>query len=207
MRICLTGFAGSGKTSVATYLQRHYGFFTYTFAAELKQLFETMYKRKIDKTIDRFTLTDLGQILKKHPSQMNFQEKCVLQSWLRIPEFFEYYIKNYDKIFNNTFWADELFFYNTDFEIALKNHEDIAIHDMRFKVENTISKLYSFKNVRLNASKELCQKRLLERDSGYDIKMFDDISEREFLDIPADLIIDIDENTTIEEIVDKIIRM
>lgn len=204
MNVSLIGFCGSGKSSVAKYLQDNHNFNKFSFAEELKTLAELMLGRKIDKAIDRAFLQDLGQILKKSPENMSVNDQKVMQNWFNNEIFFKYWQKNHKDMFKNNFYAKKLFEEKAwDY---LQNGSKVVIDDMRFQVEANYAKTYWFKIVRLNASKELCANRCLRRDGNFSTKTFDDISEIEWQSIKADIVIDVDENTTVEEIVGKVLK-
>lgn len=204
MNLSIIGFCGSGKSSVAKYLQDNHKFNKFSFAEELKMLAELMLRRPINKAVDRAFLQNLGQILKKSPENMSMNDPKILQEWFNNDMFFKYWQKNHKDMFKHNFYAKKLF--EEKAWDCLQNGSSVVIDDMRFQVEANYAKTYWFKIVRLNASKELCASRCLRRDGKFNSQTFDDISEIEWQSIKADITIDVDENTTVEEIVGKILN-
>jgi cytidylate kinase len=134
--IVLIGEIASGKTTIAKKLSEMYGYEVFSFATELKNIFKMIYKRDIDKSLDREKIQYLGQILKKNYQLFTDMDREHISFYIQSKEFFEYFMRNKNELFHLDFFANKLDL-NINFHKA-KIQNNAGIDDMRYIREQNI---------------------------------------------------------------------
>lgn len=212
--ICFVGSMGSGKTTLAKVLAQSFDYIHYSFAKEVKDIFQLIYQRPIDKAKDREILQKIGVIFKKKRSELERDDYYQLQSWINESvDFLKYYLNelilspvddwesdDFHSIHTSSFYLDKLL------SIAGSNLDQnkVVVDDMRFLVESQhMSENEGAIIIRLDCDQEEIVKRLTERDSTFKKEWLDDVSEIEWKQIKPDFTIDVS-NLSINEIISKI---
>ena len=179
--IVLIGEIASGKTTIANKLKELYGYNVYSFATELKSIFQLIYKRPVDKSIDREKMQYLGQIIKKRFKEHTVEDKQQFLFYLQSQDFYDYFMKHCNDFFHESFFTNKLSL-NYKFHIDQLNN-NVTLDDMRFKVEQKDIFSYgkSFKNnvyfAYLDVDKTLRYERILKRDYKNSNKSLSDIEQ------------------------------
>ena len=179
--IVLIGEIASGKTTIANKLKEIYGYNVYSFATELKYIFQLIYKRPIDKSIDREKIQYLGQIIKKRFREHTVGDKQQFLFYLQSQDFYDYFMKHCNDFFHESFFTNKL-------SLDYKFHNDqlnnnTTLDDMRFKVEQKDIFSYgkSFKNnvyfAYLDVDKTLRYERIIKRDYKHSNKSLNNIEQ------------------------------
>lgn len=216
--IAIIGSMGSGKTTIAQRLVQDFGYQKFSFAKEVKDIFNLIYKREINKGkgTDRETLQDIGRIFKLYKKDLQRDDYYKIQSWIQeSQEFLKYFMKQLSAdelesalIFNPDFYLDTLFLDDT-FENIMTDC-NVVIDDMRFFNEGDYFKKWRTWNdkitrsviIKLDCPQEVIEKRLIERDSKFDLNWLKDVSETSWQSIQYDF--EVDATQSIDRIMEVI---
>lgn len=214
--IAIIGSMGSGKTTIAQRLVQDFGYYEATFAKEVKYIFYLIHKRPINKAIDREELQDIGRILKIYKKDLQRDDYYKLQEWIqKSQEFLQYFMEQLSAdeldcalIFNPDFYLDTLFL-DDEFDNQMSKG-NVAIHDMRFFNEG--DNFHQYKSwddkivrniiIKLNCPQDVIEKRLIERDSKFDLNWLKDVSETSWQSIKCDF--EVDATQSIDQIMEEI---
>ena len=194
--IALIGYMGSGKTTISQLLQEQYDYKKFSFAKEVKDIFQLIYKTPINKAIHRTVLQDIGRVLKKSMKQLDDYDYQCLHSWIsQSQDFLKYFLSEINNDFEDIFTSDfyiQKTFNLPEFSMPYYKHNKATVDDMRFSNEADMWRSYNTNSVviLLDCPKEVVIERLKLRDSTFDEKWLDDISETSFQSIKPNYIID-----------------
>lgn len=217
--IVLIGEIASGKTTIANKLKEIYGYNVYSFATELKYIFQLIYKRPIDKSIDREKIQFLGQIIKKRFREQSIEDKQQFLFYLQSPDFYDYFMKYCNDFFYDNFFTNKIsldYKFHTD-----KINNNVTLDDMRFKVEqkNIFGLGDGFKSnvyfAYLDVDKTLRYERIIKRDYKHSNKSqqeiekeimssLDNVSEKQIQELYFDKKYKIDFDTDLHQICTQI---
>lgn len=179
--IVVSGYAGSGKDTLAANITKHLGHKKISLADPLKDLTRRCLGREINKGTDRQFLIDLGQYM-RGLDQKVFNDKYGFTYSHTITRYLEENKDLYSYFWTTEFWT----------QIILKevsNGGKWVIPDMRFKAERqTLDKLKPV-FVALDVPRRLCEDRLKVRDGSFNPSMWESNSEKEWKHILVTLII------------------
>lgn len=216
--IAIIGSMGSGKTTIAQRLVQDFGYQKFSFAKEVKDIFNLIYKRPINKGkgTDRETLQDIGRIFKLYKKDLQRDDYYKIQSWIQeSQEFLKYFMEQLSAdeldcalIFNPDFYLDVLML-NDEFDNQMING-NVVIDDMRFFNEGDNFHQYKswddkiVKNIiiKLNCPQDVVEKRLIERDSKFDLNWLKDVSETSWQSIKHNF--EVDATQSIDQIMEEI---
>lgn len=163
--IGICGPMGSGKTTLANKLRDDLEFEVLSFASPVKEIVQRIVEREIDKSKDRKLITQVGQYLKG--IEPITDDDLLRKVNKAIPD-----LHRNDAYFNKDVWAKLLL-------EKVKPGKRYVIDDLRFHVEY-------YQLMRKNATialieclRNVCEARLVERDGGFDPKIWETPSELE----------------------------
>lgn len=175
--IVLIGEIASGKTTIANKLKELYGYNVYSFATELKYIFQLIYKRPVDKSIDREKMQYLGQIIKKKFKEHTVEDKQQFLFYLQSQDFYDYFMENKNEFFVNRYFANKLDINPNFFKDKIARN--VCIDDMRYSIEQT--DVFNYKDntyfAYLDVDKTLRYERILKRDYKNSNKSLSDIEQ------------------------------
>ena len=214
--IALIGSMGSGKTTIAQRLVQDFGYQKFSFAKEVKDIFNLIYKRPINKEIDREALQDIGRIFKLYKKDLQRDDYYKIQSWIQeSQEFLKYFMNQLSTdeldsalIFNPDFYLDTLML-DDDFDNEMVKG-NVVIDDMRFFNEGDNFHQYKSWNdkttrsviIKLDCPQDVIERRLIERDSKFDLRWLTDVSETSWQSIEYDF--EVDATQSIDRIMEVI---
>jgi ABC-type oligopeptide transport system ATPase subunit len=153
----LVGKLCSGKTTFADYLVNKFGYKKCSFADELKHVFKLIYQIDLNKSKHRNILQNIGTIFRTPKISLTLEQEELLNSWKKVPEFMEYYVRNEQYIHNYDCWVNLL-----SVREDLQNEPKIVVDDCRYQNEVDYLKQAGFVIVKITCPEHERLKRITE---------------------------------------------